>query len=197
MLATQNPIEQEGTYPLPEAQLDRFMLSSTSATQPRRGAADRQRHDQAVQEEVQPILSGRDLVWIQQLVREVPASDHWSTTPWTSSAPPAPRARRPGFISDWLAWGAGPRAAQYIVLAAKARAILHGRLAVSAEDIRAVARPVLRHRIFTNFNADAEGVDADQIIDRILKGVTEPSYGERVPRRRREPGREARIARAK
>ena len=92
--------------------------------------------------------------------------------------PPAPRSPGARFIQNWLAWGAGPRAAQYIVLAAKARAILHGRLAVGAGDIRAVVRPVLRHRIFTNFNADAEGVDADQIIDRILKCVPEPSYGE-------------------
>ena len=95
----------------------------------------------------------------------------------------ATRPKEPGaldFIKNWLAWGAGPRAAQYIVLAAKARAILHGRLAVSAGDIRAVVRPVLRHRIFTNFNADAEGVDADQIIDKILQSVPEPSYGEPV-----------------
>ena len=86
----------------------------------------------------------------------------------------------PEFVSKWLAWGAGPRAAQYITLGAKARAILHGRFAVSAEDVRALVRPVLRHRIFTNFNADAEAVDADQIIERLLKTVQEPSYGERV-----------------
>ena len=93
----------------------------------------------------------------------------------------ATRPRESGaldFVKNWLAWGAGPRAAQYLVLAAKARAILHGRLAVSAGDIRNVVRPVLRHRIFTNFNADAEGVDADHIIDKILQSVPEPSYGE-------------------
>jgi MoxR-like ATPase len=133
------------------------------------------------QEEIRPILSGRDLVWIQQLVREIPASDHM-----VDYAVDLVRATRPkelgalDFVSNYLAWGAGPRAAQYIVLAAKARAILHGRLAVSAGDIRAVVRPVLRHRIFTNFNADAEGVDVDQIIERILKAVPEPAYGESV-----------------
>jgi MoxR-like ATPase len=181
VMATQNPIEQEGTYPLPEAQLDRFMLSIHIGYPTR----DEERKivnatTQSVQEEVRPILTGRDLVWIQQLVREVPASDHM--VDYAVDLVRATRPREPGaldFIRNWLAWGAGPRAAQYLILAAKARAILHGRLAVSASDIRAVVRPVLRHRIFTNFNADAEGVDADQIIDRILKSVAEPSYGER------------------
>ncbi|MFO0892556.1 MAG: AAA family ATPase, partial [Isosphaeraceae bacterium] len=123
--------------------------------------------------------SGRDLLWIQQLVREIPAADHM-----VDYAVDLVRATRPkepdalDFVRNWLAWGAGPRAAQYLILAAKARAALHGRMAVGASDIRNVVRPVLRHRIFTNFNADAEGVDVDQIIDRILKAVPEPSYGE-------------------
>ncbi|MFO0908018.1 MAG: hypothetical protein U0794_06615 [Isosphaeraceae bacterium] len=81
-------------------------------------------------------------------------------------------------MKDWLAWGAGPRAAQYVILASKARAVLNGRLAVSADDIRATIRPVLRHRLFTNFNADAAGVDIDQILDRLIQTVPEPSYGE-------------------
>ena len=180
VMATQNPIEQEGTYPLPEAQLDRFMLSINIGYPSRE---DERRivnaTTQASTEEIRPILSGRDLLWIQQLVREIPASDHM-----VDYAVDLVRATRPkepgalGFIKDWLAWGAGPRAAQYLVLASKARAILHGRLAVSAGDIRAVVRPVLRHRIFTNFNADAEGVGTDQIIDKILQSVPEPSYGE-------------------
>jgi len=180
VMATQNPIEQEGTYPLPEAQLDRFMLSINIGYPSRE---DERRivnaTTQASAEEIRPILSGRDLLWIQQLVREIPASDHM-----VDYAVDLVRATRPkepgalGFIKDWLAWGAGPRAAQYLVLASKARAILHGRLAVSAGDIRAVLRPVLRHRIFTNFNADAEGVGTDQIIDKILQAVPEPSYGE-------------------
>ncbi len=180
VMATQNPIEQEGTYPLPEAQLDRFMLSIRIGY-PSRDEERRIVHatTQAAQEEVKPILSGRDLVWIQQLVREIPASDHmvdYAVDLVRATRPDEPGAA--GFIKDWLAWGAGPRAAQYLVLAAKARAILHGRLAVTAGDVRAVVRPVLRHRIFTNFNADAEGVDADQIINRVLQAVAEPSYGE-------------------
>ena len=180
VMATQNPIEQEGTYPLPEAQLDRFMLS-IQIGYPSREEERRIVHatTQPVHEQVKPILTGRDLVAIQQLVREVPASDHmvdYAVDLVRATRPREPGA--PGFIANWLAWGAGPRAAQYIVLAAKARAILHGRLAVSAGDIRAVARPVLRHRIFTNFNADAEGVDANQVIDKLLQTVPEPSYGE-------------------
>jgi MoxR-like ATPase len=180
VMATQNPIEQEGTYPLPEAQLDRFMLS-IHIGYPTREEERRivQATTQPAQDEVKPILSGRDLVWIQQLVREVPASDHMVDYAVDLVRATRPKeAGSPGFITNWLAWGAGPRAAQYIVLAAKARAILHGRLAVSAGDVRSVVRPVLRHRIFTNFNADAEGVDPGQILDRLLQTVPEPSYGE-------------------
>jgi MoxR-like ATPase len=158
VMATQNPIEQEGTYPLPEAQLDRFMLS-IHIGYPSREDERRivQATTQPMQDEVKPILSGRDLVWIQELVREVPASAHmidYAVDLARATRPKEPEAAE--FIRDWLAWGAGPRAAQYIVLAAKARAILHGRLAVGAGDIRAVARPVLRHRIFTNFNSRPE-----------------------------------------
>jgi MoxR-like ATPase len=182
VMATQNPIEQEGTYPLPEAQLDRFMLS-INIGYPTREEEQRivKATTQSSGQEVQPVLKGRDLLWIQQLVRQVPASDHQ-----VDYAVDLVRATRPReanalpFIKNWLAWGAGPRAAQYIVLGAKARAILHGRLAVSAADLRALARPVLRHRMFTNFNADAEGVDTDQILDKLLQTVPEPSYGEPV-----------------
>jgi MoxR-like ATPase len=180
VMATQNPIEQEGTYPLPEAQLDRFMLSINVAYPSR----DEER--QIVKattrwevDQVQPVLSARDIVWIQQLVRQIPASDH--TIDYAVDLARATRSSEPGtppFIKDWLAWGAGPRAAQYLILGAKARALLAGRYAVHAEDVRALAKPVLRHRIFTNFNADAEGVDTDQVIERLLETVPEPAYGE-------------------
>jgi MoxR-like ATPase len=181
VLATQNPIEQEGTYPLPEAQLDRFMLSIHIGYPSR----DEERQivkatTHSARPEINPVLRGRDLLWIQQLVRHVPASDHM-----VDYAVDLARATRPGepgapaFVKKWLAWGAGPRAAQYLVLAAKARAVLHGRLAVSAADLRAAARPVLRHRIFTNFNADAEGVDADAVLEKLLQTVPEPAHGER------------------
>ena len=180
VMATQNPIEQEGTYPLPEAQLDRFMLSIyigyPSREEERRIV---NATTQTAHEEIQAVLKGRDLLAIQQLVREIPASDHmvdYAVDLARATRPKEPES--PPFIKEWLAWGAGPRAAQYLVLAAKARAVLHGRMAVSASDIRAMAKPVLRHRIFTNFNADAEGVDADQVVEKLLKTVAEPSYGE-------------------
>jgi MoxR-like ATPase len=180
VMATQNPIEQEGTYPLPEAQLDRFMLS-INVDYPTREEERRivLATTQNEQTELRPVLRGRDLLWIQQLVREVPISEHmvdYAVDLVRATRPKEPQALP--FIKNWLAWGAGPRAAQYIVLTAKARAVLHGRLSVSANDVRAMARPVLRHRIFTNFNADAEGVAADQIITKLLQTVPEPSYGE-------------------
>jgi len=182
VMATQNPIEQEGTYPLPEAQLDRFMLSINIGYPTR--AEEREivmATTQATRKEVQPVLQGRDVLWIQQLVRQVPVSQHmvdYAVDLVRATRPKEPPS--PDFVKRWLAWGAGPRAAQNIVLTAKARAILHGRFAVTAEDIRAVTFPVLRHRIFTNFNADAEGVDVDQIIEKLLETVPQPSYGEPV-----------------
>jgi len=183
VMATQNPIEQEGTYPLPEAQLDRFMLS-INITYPTRS----EERDivmattQIVKQEIQPVLTGRDILWIQQLVRQVPVAQHmvdYAVDIVRATRPKDPPS--PDFVKNWLAWGAGPRAAQNIVLTAKARAILHGRFAVTADDIRAMVFPVLRHRIFTNFNADAEGVDVDQIIEKILEVVPEPTYGETIP----------------
>ena len=182
VMATQNPIEQEGTYPLPEAQLDRFMLSINIGYPTR--SEEREivmATTQTTKKEIHPVLHGRDILWIQQLVRQVPASQHM-----VDYAVDLARATRPkepyslDFVKNWLAWGAGPRAAQNIVLGAKARAILHGRFAVTAHDVRAMTYPVLRHRIFTNFNADAEGVDVDQIIEKILQTVNEPSYGEQI-----------------
>ena len=179
VMATQNPIEQEGTYPLPEAQLDRFMLS-IQIGYPSREEERRivNATTQSAAEEIQPVLKAKDLLWIQQLVREIPASEHmvdYAVDIVRATRPKEPNT--PGFISEYLAWGAGPRAAQNIVLASKARAVLHGRLAV-ARPTSALAHPVLRHRIFTNFNADAEGIDADEVINRLLKAVPEPSYGE-------------------
>lgn len=182
VMATQNPIEQEGTYPLPEAQLDRFMLSINIGYPTR----EEEREivlatTQTVKKDINPVLHGRDIIWIQQLVRQVPASQHMLD--YAVDLVRATRPREdysPDFVKNWLAWGAGPRAAQNIILGAKARAILHGRFAVTAEDIRTIAYPVLRHRLFTNFNADAEGVDVNQIIDKILATVPEPSYGDAV-----------------
>ncbi len=182
VMATQNPIEQEGTYPLPEAQLDRFMLSINIGYPTR--AEEREivmATTQSVKKEIQAVLQGRDILWIQQLVRQVPTGQHmvdYAVDLVRATRPKEPPS--PDFIKNWLAWGAGPRAAQNIILGSKARAILHGRFAVTAEDIRALAYPVLRHRLFTNFNADAEGVDVDQVIEKILQTVSEPAYGESV-----------------
>ncbi len=183
VMATQNPIEQEGTYPLPEAQLDRFMLSINIGYPTR--SEEREivmATTQTSRPEVRPVLHGRDVLWAQQLVRQVPASRHvvdYAVDLARATRPKEPPS--PDFVKNWLAWGAGPRAAQYMVMGAKARAILRGRFAVSAEDVRAMAYPVLRHRLFTNFNADAEGIDVDQVIEKILQTVPEPSYGEALP----------------
>ncbi|MHB1034598.1 MAG: AAA family ATPase [Pirellulales bacterium] len=183
VMATQNPIEQEGTYPLPEAQLDRFMLSINIGYPTREEEREIVKATtQISQVEVRPVLRGRDVVWIQQLVRQIPASNHMVDYAVDLARATRPKEKgTPDFVKNWLAWGAGPRAAQYMILGAKARAILHGRFAVAAEDIRAMAHPVLRHRIFTNFNADAEGVDVNQVVDKILKTVPEPTYGEPGP----------------
>jgi len=194
VMATQNPIEQEGTYPLPEAQLDRFMLSINIGYPTR--SEEREivmATTQTIKHEITPVLRGPDILWIQNLVRQVPASQHmvdYAVDLVRATRPREPYA--PDFVKNWLAWGAGPRAAQNIILTAKARAILHGRFAVTAEDIRKVAYPVLRHRIFTNFNADAEGVDVDQVIEKILEVVPEPTYGEAIgPRVRAKSERAA------
>jgi MoxR-like ATPase len=185
VMATQNPIEQEGTYPLPEAQLDRFMLSINIGYPTRNEEREIvMSTTQTTRPEVRPVLQGQDILWIQHLVRQVPASQH--TVDYAVDLARATRPKEPpspDFVKNWLAWGAGPRAAQYLILGAKARAIMHGRFAVSAEDVRVMTYPVLRHRLFTNFNADAEGIDVDQVIEKILQAVPEPSYGEAVPTR--------------
>ncbi|MFO7900412.1 MAG: MoxR family ATPase [Planctomycetota bacterium] len=177
VLATENPIEQEGTYPLPEAQLDRFMFN-IFIDYPRKDeeheivkVTTREREP-----ELKTVLRGKDILTIQRIVRRVPVSDH--VIDYAIRLVRATRHGReeaPPFVDEWLSWGAGPRAAQYLVLGAKARAILHGRFNVTCNDIRAMAIPVLRHRIFTNFNADAEGVDSVRVVKELLKTVKEAS----------------------
>jgi len=177
VLATQNPIEQEGTYPLPEAQLDRFMFM-VNIDYPQRDE-ERQivKHTtRATLGEPRAVLSAEDITRLQHIVRRIPVSDHV-----VDYAVNLVRATRPGeesvpsFISDWLTWGAGPRAAQYLVLGAKAHAVLQGRFNVSCNDVRHVALPVMRHRIFTNFNADAEGVTPEDVIRRLMETIPEPA----------------------
>ncbi len=173
VLATQNPIEQEGTYPLPEAQLDRFMckilvdypseteeLAIIHLTAGRTDAA------------VQQIMSAHDVTALQDAVRQVPCADHvarYALRLTRSSRPDRPDA--PDFVRDYVSWGAGPRASQHLVSAGRARALLKGRFYVSIEDVQAVAHPVLRHRIITNFNAEADGIRPDGIVDRLIAAL--------------------------
>ena len=180
VLATQNPIEQEGTYPLPEAQLDRFMFKVLVDYPSEDEEFEIVRMTTAPQaEELARVMSTRDIVRLQETIRRVPCADHvlryaMKFARWTRGAKAADSPKRDGapqFISDYVAWGAGPRASQNLVLAGKARAILRGRFCVSTEDIRAVAHPVLRHRIITNFNAEADGIKSEDIVDRLIRDV--------------------------
>jgi MoxR-like ATPase len=173
VLATQNPIEQEGTYPLPEAQLDRFMFSiyidypsfeeeldivknTTSAYLPR----------------LNKVLDAQEILELQKLVRRVPVSDEvikYAVKLVTLTRPNSSNELK--FVNDFISWGAGPRASQYLILGAKARAILDGRYTPTVDDVKAVSKSVLRHRVITNFNAEAEGVKSETIIEWLLKEV--------------------------
>ena len=176
VLATQNPLEQEGTYPLPEAQLDRFMFSiyidyPTEAEE--ETIAKVTIRERGL--DLRKVLNGAEILELQSVVRNLPVSDHvvkYATRLVRATRPGDPRA--PEFIKKWIHCGAGPRASQYLVIAAKARAVIDGRLLVNTDDVRAAARPVLRHRIVTNFTADSEGVDADKIVQKLLEAVPQP-----------------------
>jgi MoxR-like ATPase len=176
VLATQNPIEQEGTYPLPEAQLDRFMFNVVieypTADEERRilslttGTADPR---------IEVVASGEEIERMHAVVREVPAAANVvdyaarlvrATRPAGAAGEPVPE-----FVRDWVRWGAGPRAGQALVLCAKARALLHGRLAATREDVQALALPVLRHRLLLSFGAEADGRTARDVVDALLGGV--------------------------
>ena len=178
VIATQNPIEQEGTYPLPEAQLDRFMfcikVSYPSAEEEERIIMET---TQDASQEVTHVLDAEALIAFQHLVRKTPVSKHvgaYVTRLVRATRPDAPDA--PDFIKNWVRWGAGPRAGQYLLLAAKSHALLQGKLNVSCDDVRAYALPVLRHRVLCNFAAASEGVDSDEIVRRLLDAVPEPDY---------------------
>ena len=171
VLATQNPIEQEGTYQLPEAQLDRFMFSVWLDYPSRDEELEIVRTTTSDYEpKVDIVLSGAQILELQHLARRVPVSDHV-----VNYAVQLVRQTRPGregspdYIKQWVTWGAGPRASQYLIIGAKTRAILDGRPTPEAEDVRAMAKAVLRHRLVTSFNAAAEGVGAEDIVERIMK----------------------------
>ncbi len=176
VLATQNPIEMEGTYPLPEAQLDRFMFNVVIdylpeddevavVTQTTGGAS----------EPIEALFSGEDVLRFNELVRKVPIAEDLTRYAVQLAAASRPhREGAPKFVNDWVSWGAGLRAAQFLSLGAKARTLLQGRAHVTPEDIQALAAPVLRHRVLVNYRAEAEGISAEGVIDRLLEEVPAP-----------------------
>ena len=175
-IATQNPIEQEGTYPLPEAQLDRFMFNIKvgypTAEEEERILSVTTRNERA---DVTKILSGRAIVNLQKLVNSIAVSEYIVkyVAKLVRATRPADEAS-PGFIQELVDWGAGPRAGQFLINGGKALAAMDGRFSVAVEDVRKVAIPVLRHRISTNFQAQAEGMTNESIIERLLKEIPEP-----------------------
>ncbi|WP_339847669.1 MoxR family ATPase [uncultured Dokdonia sp.] len=172
ILATQNPIEQSGTFPLPEAQQDRFLFyikigypTAAEETHILKSTTS------GVKQTVHPVLTGADILRLQQLVREVPISDNLIDFVSTIVRATRPETTTNDYVKQWVGWGAGPRAGQAMILTAKARALSQGRMAVTLEDIKNVALPVLRHRVIVNFKAEAEGITSDQVTTHLLKEV--------------------------
>jgi MoxR-like ATPase len=173
VLATQNPIEQEGTYPLPEAQLDRFLFK-IYITYPRPEEERRiyRMTTGADEPEITPLLTGERIAGLQRVIRRVPVSDHCIDYAMDLvRATRGPEHGGPKYIAEWVSWGAGPRAGQALIIAAKAKAALAGRPSVTIDDVQSVARPVLRHRIVINYNAQSSGESSDSIINRLLNDV--------------------------
>jgi MoxR-like ATPase len=182
VLATQNPVEMEGTYPLPEAQLDRFMFNVVIDYLP---------EDEEVEvvsqttsrrpEPIQAIFSGEDVLGFHSLVRKVPIAEDVIRYAVRLAAASRPRQQKtPGFINDWVNWGAGLRAGQNLVLGAKARSLLQGRSHATIQDIQALAAPVLRHRILLNYKAEAEGITVDQLVTRLMENAGSPAKPAKV-----------------
>jgi MoxR-like ATPase len=183
VLATQNPIEQEGTYPLPEAQQDRFMFKILvrypEFAEEYRIAESTTSADPV---SVAPVIGAEEIAAFQSLVRRVPVPPHAIVYAMRLvRATRVPSADVPDFVRQWVSWGAGPRAVQFLLLGAKTRAALAGRMFVTIEDIQAVAHPVLRHRVLTNFAAESEGVHSDQIVDRLLEAVSADEASNALP----------------
>ena len=171
VLATQNPIEMEGTYPLPEAQLDRFMFNVVIDYLPENDeVAVVMQTTSRNAAPIEPLFTGEDVLRFHGVVRKVPIAEDLVRFAVKLAAASRPRqAGTPDFINEWVSWGAGLRAGQNLVLGAKVRALLHGRSHVTQEDIRALAHPTLRHRILINYRAEAEGVTVEKVIDRLLE----------------------------
>ena len=176
VLATQNPIEMEGTYPLPEAQLDRFLLNVFIDYLPEEDEVKVVSETTSrVDAQTSPVFKAEDVLRIQSVVRKVPVADsvvRYAVRLAASSRPG--QANTPDFVNEWINWGAGLRAGQALIIGAKARALLQGRSHVTPDDVNALAVPVLRHRILPNFKAEAEGVDADQVITKLVETVPVP-----------------------
>lgn len=175
VFATQNPIEQEGTYPLPEAQLDRFMFQINVEYPSKEEEIEIVRTTtSAFKAKIDKVFSPEEILNLQELVTRVPVADYiieYAIRLVRASRPADPTA--PDFIKKWVNWGAGPRASQYLILGGKARTLLNGKYAVTCNDIRAIARPILQHRIITNFHAEAEGKTSLHIIDQLLDTIKE------------------------
>lgn len=172
ILATQNPIEQSGTFPLPEAQQDRFLFYIKIGYPTAAEETDiLKRTTGSKSEKVHPVLTGADILRLQVLVREVPISD--GLIDYVSSIVRAtrPETTNSDYVKQWVGWGAGPRAGQAMILTAKARALAQGRMAVTLDDIKSVALPVLRHRIIVNFKAEAEGITSDEVTQQLLENT--------------------------
>jgi MoxR-like ATPase len=177
VLATQNPIEMEGTYPLPEAQLDRFMfnvivdylpeddevsvVSQTTSTRP---------------EPIEPLFDGRDVMTFHEVVRKVPIAEDLVRYAVRLASTTRPGSGAPDFVNDWVSWGAGLRAAQSLVLGAKARALLSGRFHATPDDVRALVHPTFRHRVLLGYRAEADGITVDAVVDRLLEHVKGPNH---------------------
>jgi MoxR-like ATPase len=177
VLATQNPIEMEGTYPLPEAQLDRFMFNVVIHYLPEDDEVAVVRQTTAREPApIEPLFTGEDVLRFHQLVRQVPIAEglvRYAVRLAAASRPQLPGT--PEFVNDWVNWGAGTRACQFLVLGAKARTLLQGRTHVTGDDIRLLAAPTLRHRILVNYRAEAEGTNVETIIRRLVETVKEPA----------------------
>jgi MoxR-like ATPase len=173
VLATQNPIEMEGTYPLPEAQLDRFMFNVVISYLPEdEEVAVVQQTTARQPEPIEALFHGGDVLRFHDIVRKVPVAEDLVRYAVRLAAASRPhQAGAPEFVNQWISWGAGLRAAQYLVLGAKARALINGRAHVTLDDIRTLAHPALRHRILINYRAEAEGINVEKVVDRLLETV--------------------------
>jgi MoxR-like ATPase len=180
VFATQNPIELEGTYPLPEAQLDRFMFEIEINHLSEEEELEVIRTTTGIQDpQFSHAVTGPDLIAFKRLVRSVPVPEPVLryAVALTRSSRPSPNGSTPEFIKKWIQYGASPRAAQFLILGSKARALTRGRLVPSFEDVRALAQPVLRHRLLVNFHAESEGITTTQLIDQLLETIPEPKSG--------------------